>query len=109
VGSIGLEAPNRYFIKPGINNWNLSIQKAFSIKEKASLQFRADAFNVFNHTQFSDYGRTINFSGLGPTATVTNLPRFDSARNAWVNPTGFGAVTAVRDPRIMQVMMRLQF
>ncbi len=109
VGSIGLEAPNRYFIKPGINNWNLSIQKAFSIAEKANLQFRADAFNVFNHTQFSDYGRTINFSGLGPNATVTNLPRFDSATNRWINPAGFGAVTAVRDPRIMQLMMRLQF
>jgi hypothetical protein len=109
VGSIGLDAPNRYFIKPGINNWNLSLQKAFSIKEKANLQFRADAFNVFNHTQFSDYNRTIQFSALSPTATVTNLPRFDSATGRWVNPTGFGAVTSVRDPRTMQLMMRLQF
>jgi hypothetical protein len=106
LAQIGLEAPNRYFILPGINNWTLSLQKAFRFTERTSLQFRADAFNVFNHTQFSDYNRTAQFASL-TNSTVTNLPRFENGR--WVNPTGFGAVTAVRDPRIMQLMVRFQF
>jgi hypothetical protein len=109
LAQIGMEAPNRYFILPGINNWTLSLQKRFRIKEAASLQFRIDAFNAFNHTQFSDIQRTANFNNdaTGRDATITNLPRFENGR--WVNPTGFGAVTTVRDPRIVQLMARLQF
>lgn len=108
LANIGMEAPNRYFILPGINNWTLSLQKAFKITERVNLQFRADAFNAFNHTQFSDIGRTANFSSLTST-TPNNIPTFDSVNNRWINPTGFGAVNAVRDPRIMQLMVRAQF
>jgi hypothetical protein len=106
LAQLGMEAPNRYFILPGINNWTLSLQKAFRFTEGTSLQLRADAFNAFNHTQFSDYGRTANFASLTNPA-ITNLPRVENGR--WVNPTGFGAVTAVRDPRIIQLMARFQF
>lgn len=108
LANIGMEAPNRYFILPGINNWTLSLQKSIRIKERVSTQFRVDAFNVFNHTQFSDIQRTVNFASLQST-TPSNLPSFDSANNRWINPTGFGAVTTVRDPRIVQLMMRVQF
>lgn len=108
LAQIGMEAPNRYFIRPGINNLNLSLQKSFRMAERASLQFRADAFNVLNHTQFDDYQRTVNFRSL-TDSTILNLPTFDAAANRWVNPTGFGAVTVVRDPRIMQLMVRVQF
>ncbi|MBC7926497.1 MAG: hypothetical protein H7039_12645, partial [Bryobacteraceae bacterium] len=108
VGSVGLDAPNRYFLRPGVNNWNMSLQKTISIVERARLQFRFDAFNVFNHTQFSDYNRTLNYSGLN-NPTPTNLPRFNEATGRWDNPVGFGAVNAVRDPRTVQLVMRIQF
>jgi hypothetical protein len=98
-GSLGLESGVRYFLRPGVNNWNMSITKIFRIAEQMNLQLRADAFNVFNHTQFSDYNRTINFRSLADP-TPTNFTR---------GPGGFGAVTAVRDPRIMQLMVRFQF
>lgn len=107
-GTIGLDAPNRYFILPGINNWNLSLQKAFRFTEGTQLQLRADAFNAFNHTQFSDYGRTANFANL-TSSTITNLPTFNTATGQWSNIGGFGAVTAVRDPRILQLLVRFQF
>ena len=106
LAQIGMEAPARYFYRPGINEWTLSLQKSFSIQERASLQFRIDAFNVFNHTQFTDYNRTAQFASL-TNPTITNLPRFENGR--WINPTGFGAVTGVRDPRIVQLMARFQF
>lgn len=38
---------------PGTNNWNTSLFKNIVIKERFRVQFRAEAYNTFNHTQFS--------------------------------------------------------
>ena len=53
---------------PGINNWDLSIFKTFSMGwlgkrgwaagDTAKVQFRAELFNAWNHTQFSDMDAT---------------------------------------------------
>jgi hypothetical protein len=106
VGSIGLDAPVNYLTTPGINNWDLTLQKEFSIKEAVRLQLRADAFNVFNHTQFSGINSTINFTSL-TNSTPTNLPF--NADGSLRDRNGFGTVSAARDPRIMQLVVRLQF
>jgi hypothetical protein len=39
--------------QPGIDTTNLSLQKAFAITERQQLQFRAEAFSVFNHPNLS--------------------------------------------------------
>jgi hypothetical protein len=39
---------------PGINNWDFSILKDTKIKENLLIQFRAEFFNGWNHTQFGD-------------------------------------------------------
>jgi hypothetical protein len=106
VGSIGLDSPVNYLTTPGINNWDMTLQKTFSIKESVRLQLRADAFNVFNHTQFSGINSTINFTSL-TNSTPTNLPF--NADGALRDRNGFGTVSAARDPRIMQLVVRLQF
>jgi hypothetical protein len=38
---------------PGINNFDLSLGKRFSIREGKSVEIRADASNAFNHPQFT--------------------------------------------------------
>ena len=76
---------------PGINNWNMSLFKNVKIS-RANVQFRAEAYNVFNHTQFS---------------AVNTDPRFDAQGNQ-VN-LAFGQITAARDPRIMQFALRVGF
>jgi hypothetical protein len=114
VGSIGIDSPTNFFRVPGINNTNLSIQKSFFITESMRLQLRADAFNVFNHTQFSDINRTVNFDRLplrpGDPFTITNLPTFNPDGTIQPkNKNGFGTVSAARDPRIIQLVVRFQF
>lgn len=37
---------------PGINNWDMSLSKSFRIGGTRQIQVRAEAFNVFNHTQW---------------------------------------------------------
>ena len=106
VGSRGLEAPRNYLINPGINNWNISLQKEFAFKERARLQLRGDAFNAFNHTQFSGINSTLNISSL-TNGTFTNL--YKNPDGSINNKNGFGTVSGARDPRIMQLGVRLQF
>ncbi len=36
----------------GVNNWDAILFKTFPVREKTRLEFRWEAFNVFNHPQF---------------------------------------------------------
>ena len=45
-------ANRRFFHGPGINNWNLALLKDVRLTETKRLEFRAEFFNAFNHTQF---------------------------------------------------------
>ena len=65
-----------------------------------------DAFNALNHTQFDAVANNMQFAALGNNAIV-NLP-YDAA-GALVRTNGFGAVTSVRSPRVLQLLARFQF
>lgn len=107
VGSIGLDSPRYLMTGPGVNDWDMSLLKTIPLRESVSLQIRADAFNVFNHTQFSGYNTTIKFTSL-TNPTPTNPP-YDSSGKLVHPLDGFGAVSGVRSPRIMQLVARFVF
>jgi hypothetical protein len=104
TGSVGLESGRNWLVGPGVNNLDLSIQKNVPLVGRTMLQFRADAFNVLNHTQFSSVNSTLNFNS---SRQPTNLPIDSTGKLA--NVTGFGSVNGARDPRIVQLVMRVQF
>jgi hypothetical protein len=90
---------------PGINNWDLSVFKDFIIPwfgrhqgwladENATLQFRTEFFNAWNHTQFSSINTVFQTQGAG-------MPSGSS--------TGFGQVSAAHDPREIQFALKLLF
>lgn len=107
-GSRGLESGRNYLIGPGINNFDLSLQKSFTIRERGHLELRVDAFNALNHPQFSGVNSTLNVTSL-TNFTPTNLP-FDANGNfIFANRNGFGTVNGARDPRILQLVARLSF
>jgi len=83
-------------IGPGINNWDLSLNKAFALwGEGHELQLRAESFNSFNHTQWS----SINTPGYNGVLD-------DRA----VNPASqFGYVTGARNGRHMQLALKFVF
>ena len=91
VGTTG-DAATTLFRGPGINNFDLSLLKDFYVYERVHMQFRAEAYNAFNHTQFSAVNAAAQFNPAGQQ--VNKL---------------FGQVTAARDPRIMQLGLRLYF
>jgi len=70
---------------PGFNNVNLGLFKKFAITERTGLQFRAEAFDVFNHP---------NWNGVNTDPTSTS----------------FGKVTGKNgDVRNLQLSLRLYF
>lgn len=77
---------------PGINNWDMVLIKDLPIREPIRMQFRLEAFNAFNHTQF---------------ATLDTAARFDAAGNQ-VNAR-FGEFLSSRPPRILQLALRFLF
>ena len=78
---------------PGLFNWDMKLQKAFPVTERMRFEFRAEYFNVFNHTNFDD------------TTTGGNVAKLSSG----LTKGNFGAITASKDPRIGQLALKLYF
>jgi hypothetical protein len=72
---------------PGLNNWDLSFGKTFQHSERLKVQFRAELFNAFNHSQWS-----------GLETEYSDSP--DSS---------FGQITSAREPRVVQLGLRIMF
>jgi hypothetical protein len=107
-GSLGLESGVNWLYNPGLIQFDMSVQKQFSVRERLRFQFRVDAFNVFNHPNFTGLNTTVNFSGSFPNGeTISNAPY--NATGQLVNTNGFGTVNATGIPRILQTVIRIQF
>jgi len=69
---------------PGYQNWDMGIMKTFPIHEPVDLQFRLEAFNVFNHPNWGtpDY---------------------------YIDDPNFSTVSSATSPRIVQAGLALKF
>jgi hypothetical protein len=79
-GNLGRNA----FRAPGLEQWDLGVDKTFAFRERARLQFRSEFFNVMNHTNL----------GL-PTAISTS--------------SAFGTIRATYPSRQIQFGLKLMF
>ncbi len=55
--------------QPGFQNWNAGLFKKFAINERMGFQFRAQAFNLFNHPNWS--GASFNPTNLSTFGKIT--------------------------------------
>jgi hypothetical protein len=75
-GAMGFGDSGRsILLGPGQANWDTSIVKQTSIKERFNLQFRADFFNTFNHPQFANPGTVVNNANFGVISSTVVGPR----------------------------------
>ena len=70
---------------PHISNTDFAMLKTFTISETKHIDFRAEFFNIFNHTQF-----------FNPDGNTSDGPQF-------------GQVTQASDPRLMQFALKFFF
>jgi hypothetical protein len=80
-------ASRRYFYGPGMENFDMALLKNLRLTEAKSLQFRLEAFNVFNHAQF-----------FGPQAVDGNI-----------SSSTFGQVVSAAAPRLIQLGAKFLF
>jgi Carboxypeptidase regulatory-like domain len=71
---------------PGLNDWDFAVHKKIPISEDKYFQFRAEFFNIFNHTNF-----------YNPDGHFTD------------GPTEFGRITQAQDPRLVQFALKFYF
>jgi hypothetical protein len=63
------------FEGPGFWNMDFGLHKKFKITEGSSLQLQANAFNIFNHTNFGIPVGNINSSNFGRSIFTVGTPR----------------------------------
>ncbi len=71
---------------PGLQDWDFAVHKKISLSEQRYFQFRAEFFNIFNHTNF--YNPDGHFAD---------------------GPTLFGKITQAQDPRLVQFALKFYF
>jgi outer membrane receptor protein involved in Fe transport len=59
----------------GERNFDWNVYKSFQLREAASLQVRAEFYNVFNNTAFQDVNRNITNANFGQYTTVAQDAR----------------------------------
>jgi hypothetical protein len=85
-GQLG-NARRRMFYGPGIDNFDLTLQKGVRLADARSLEFRIEAFNAFNHTQF-----------YGPASV-----------DGQVEDPSFGKIVSAAPPRLLQFVAKFAF
>lgn len=88
----------------GINNFNLSLDRVFSLTEKVRMEFSAQATNFFNHTQFSpSFTRSFGAINIVNDRANGRIPGLGSNDN-------YGTMTtATYDPRQIELHLRVRF
>jgi hypothetical protein len=87
LGQLG-NAKRRVFYGPGINNFDMTLQKGLRLADARSFEFRLEAFNVFNHTQF-----------YGPASVDGQVE----------DTNNFGKIVSAAAPRLVQLAVKFSF
>jgi hypothetical protein len=95
LGSGSIRLPSTY-------NVDFSIFKNFRVRERYSIQFRAEMFNAFNNVQFNGF-----------TGSQNNLTMNDSLVNGIpygkIQNSGFGVLNSDLGPRNIQFGLKFSF
>jgi hypothetical protein len=90
---------------PGAYEIDSSLEKKFRVTERVKLNFRAAAFNLFNHPEFKNPGASVgSVSGSGSNLTIK--PSASFGRITGILNTG---ATGTGAPRRVEFMFRAEF
>ena len=104
-GSIGEDSGYARMRGPGLQQWDMSLYKNISIKERARIQLRLEAYNAFNHAEWGSVNSAAIFNTAGK---LINLP---TQLGGTGGRFGFGALNSIRasSNRILQIGAKFYF
>lgn len=89
AGTFNTQRVRDIIYQPGFQNWNMGLFKKIAVNERVDFQFRAEAFNVWNHPNWGgSSGGGVDFD---PTSST------------------FGKVTTKGSERNLQLSLRAEF
>jgi hypothetical protein len=102
ANSAGVWGSNIFLYGPKQQKWDVSVVKRTHIKERFNLEFRAQALNVFNLT---------NFLLFAPGNGITTTSTIGSGFGQIPNNGAYRDLSNTNDPggRILEFVMRLNF
>jgi hypothetical protein len=80
---------------PGYQTWDMSVLKAFPVREQMRVEFRADFFNLWNHV--NPLWGPIGAAGQVEPVAIE------------IGTSQFGQLQAARDPRFVQFALKFYF
>jgi hypothetical protein len=84
---------------PGEADFDASVSKDFRLVERLNFQFRVDAFNVINHTNFQAPSGSLSVTETTQAPTVATF----------ATSSGFGKITGTQPNRSLQLSARFTF
>jgi hypothetical protein len=104
------DLPRNYLRGFGAWQEDIALRRTFRITERVNLLFRAEAFNLFNHTNFGDPG------AQSDGTNHLNSPDFGYSTQVLSNSLGtggadggFSSLYQIGAPRSLQFALKLQF
>lgn len=91
LGTFG-NCPRDPLVAPGLNAWDISIQRTFRFAERYGLEFRTSFFNAFNHPNFAE-----------PSPDITTMITASADDGSFDSHFGVGG------PRNIQFMLKFTF
>jgi hypothetical protein len=100
---------------PRQTNFDMALFKSFPVKESMRFEFRAEAFNVFNHTEFGYIG-----GDTGSAANNSAITAFANSASCYLGPNlsagdqnclggGFLRPAGAHNARILQLALKFIF
>ena len=92
----------------------MALLKHFDITESKYFEFRAEAFNVFNHTEFAWLGGESGSAGVNTPSSTNSVSCYGGANNSagdssCTSFSDFLHANAVHNPRILQLGLKFIF
>jgi hypothetical protein len=90
-----------FLTNPSRTHFDMGLFKRFALTEARQFEFRAEAFNVFNHTQWTPLGNTSTNCFAGPNNSAGDASCLVDSN--FLRPSG------AHNPRILQLGLKFLF
>jgi predicted heme/steroid binding protein len=99
-GTFNTQRVRNLIYQPGYQNWNMGLFKTIPVNERLRFQFRAEAYNVWNHP---------NWCGNSGCSGTTNIGLNPTNAQTFGKVLSKGSGTSGQGERNLQLSLRLEF